>query len=46
MVNAWEQYQLAEGHHAPKSFKSMVDVDLIPLICAECHLDETQWETL
>ena len=46
MVNAWEQYQLAEGHHAPKSFKSMIDVDLIPLICAECQLDETQWETL
>ena len=46
MVNAWEQYQISEGLHAPKSFKSMVDIDLIPVICAECQLDETTWETL
>jgi hypothetical protein len=46
MVNAWEQYQISEGLHAPKSFKSMIDVDLIPLVCAECQLDEATWETL
>jgi hypothetical protein len=46
MVNAWEQYQMSEGLHAPKSFKSMIDIDLIPVVCAECHLDETTWETL
>ena len=46
MVNAWEQYQISEGLHAPKSFKSMIDVDLVPLVCAECQLDEATWETL
>jgi hypothetical protein len=46
MVHAWEAYQMSEGLHAPKSFKSMIDADLIPLICAECNLDEGDWEVL
>jgi hypothetical protein len=46
MVHAWEQYQLSEGLHAPKTFKSMIDPDLIPLICAECDLEEGDWEML
>lgn len=46
MVHAWEAYQMSEGLHAPKSFKSMIDTDLIPLICAECNLDEGDWEVL
>jgi hypothetical protein len=46
MVHAWEQYQLSEGLHAPKSFKSMIDQDLVPLICAECNLEEGDWEML
>ena len=32
MVHAWESYQLSEGLHAPKTLKSMIDPDLIPLI--------------
>jgi hypothetical protein len=46
MVQPWEQYQLSEGLHAPKSFRSMIDHDLIPVICAECDLDENEWETI
>jgi hypothetical protein len=46
MVHAWEQYQLSEGLHAPKTFKSMIDPDLIPLICSECSLVEGDWEVL
>jgi hypothetical protein len=46
MVHAWEAYQASEGLHAPKSFKSMIDVDLIPSICAECNLEEGDWEVL
>ena len=46
MLHAWEQYQLSEGLHAPKTFKSMIDPDLIPLICAECELEEGDWEVL
>jgi len=46
MVHAWEQYQLSEGLHAPKTFKSMIDPDLIPLICSECSLEEGDWEVL
>jgi hypothetical protein len=46
MVHAWEQYQLSEGLHAPKSFKSMIDPELVPLICAECNLEESDWEVL
>jgi hypothetical protein len=46
MVHAWESYQLSEGLHAPKTFKSMIDPDLSPLICAECTLEEDDWEVL
>ena len=46
MIQAWEQYQLSEGLHAPKSFKSMIDAELVPLICAECNLEEGDWEVL
>jgi hypothetical protein len=46
MIHAWEQYQLSEGLHAPKTFKSMIDADLVPLICAECNLEEGDWEVL
>jgi len=46
MVHAWEAYQASEGLHAPKTFKSMIDVDLIPTICAECQLEEGDWEVL
>ena len=46
MMHAWEQYQLSEGLHAPKTFKSMIDPDLMPLICAECNLEEGDWEVL
>ncbi len=46
MVHAWEQYQLSEGLHAPKSFKSMIDPDLVPGVCAECNLEEGDWEML
>jgi hypothetical protein len=46
MVQQWEQYQLSEGLHAPKSFKSMIDHDLIPVICASCNLEEGEWETI
>jgi hypothetical protein len=46
MVHAWEQYQLSEGLHAPKSFKSMIDPELVPLICAQCNLEESDWEVL
>jgi hypothetical protein len=37
---------MSEGMHAPKTFKSMIDPDLIPLICAECDLQEEKWEVL
>ena len=46
MVQAWESYQLSEGLHAPKTFKSMIDPELVPLICAECSLEERDWEVL
>jgi hypothetical protein len=46
MAHAWEAYQMSEGLHAPKSFKSMIDNDLIPTICAECNLEENDWEVL
>jgi hypothetical protein len=46
MVHAWETYQLSEGLHAPKTFKSMIDPELVPLICAECNLEEGDWEML
>jgi hypothetical protein len=46
MVQAWEQYQLSEGLHAPKTFKSMIDAELVPNICAECNLEEGDWEVL
>jgi hypothetical protein len=46
MVHAWEAYQMSEGLHAPKTFKSMIDNDLIPSICAECNLNESDWEVL
>jgi hypothetical protein len=46
MVHAWEQYQLSEGLHAPKTFKSMIDPELVPSICAECDLEEGDWEVL
>lgn len=46
MVHAWEQYQLSEGMHAPRSFKSMIDPELVPLVCAECCLEEGDWELI
>jgi len=38
--------QLSEGLHAPRSFKSMIDPELVPLVCAECCLEEGDWELI
>ena len=44
--NAWRQYILAEGIHAPRTFKSLISPQLVPAICAETEIPLSDWEHL
>ena len=42
--SAWRMYMAAEGLYAPRTFKSLISPQLIPLICAETNIPHTDWE--
>ena len=44
--NAWRQYMMAEGIHAPRTFKSLISPQLVPAICAETEIPLGDWEHL
>jgi hypothetical protein len=43
---AWRQYMMAEGMHAPRTFKSLISQQLVPTICAETNIPLSDWEHL
>jgi len=42
----WRQYMAGEGQYAPKTFKSLIDITMIPTICAETGISEHDWDTV